>query len=321
MLKKLLTIRNGIILLLVVALFWVSSLLGLKVALPEVSIAAEPVLHVGSFGVTNSLLTTWIAMVILMLVAFFATRRIPKDLASASNQDLTPQNGFQNAIEMLIEGFYGMARNIGGNWAPKFFPIIMTMFLLVVVSNWSGLIPGFSSIGLLEHAEGDHVGYVVEGSVLTGTKAAEGQEGYILVPFVRAPSTDLNFPLALALVTVVLSQYFGFRALKVGYLKKFLNVSGFKDGFLVGLAQLLAGLLEIVSELAKIISLTFRLFGNIFAGEVLLGVVAFLIPYVISLPFYGLEVFVGFVQALVFFMLTLVFFSLATMGHGEAEHH
>ncbi len=320
MLKKLLTIRNGIILLLVVALFWVSSLLGLKVALPEVSIAAEPVLHVGSFGVTNSLLTTWIAMVILILVAFFATRRIPKDLASASNQDLTPQNGFQNAIEMLIEGFYGMARNIGGNWAPKFFPIIMTMFLLVVVSNWSGLIPGFSSIGLLEHAEGDHVGYVVEGSVLTGTKAAEGQEGYILVPFVRAPSTDLNFPLALALVTVVLSQYFGFRALKVGYLKKFLNVSGFKDGFLVGLAQLLAGLLEIVSELAKIISLTFRLFGNIFAGEVLLGVVAFLIPYVISLPFYGLEVFVGFVQALVFFMLTLVFFSLATMGHGEAEH-
>jgi F-type H+-transporting ATPase subunit a len=160
-----------------------------------------------------------------------------------------------------------------------------------------------------------------DGVFLTGTEAEQGEEGYVLVPFFRAPSTDLNFPLALALVTVVLSQYFGFKALKRGYLKKFFNISGFKKGVLVGIAELLAGLLEIVSEIAKIISLTFRLFGNILAGEVLLAVLAFLVPYLISVPFYGLEVFVGFVQALVFFMLSLVFFTLAVTAHGDEAHH
>jgi F-type H+-transporting ATPase subunit a len=222
---------------------------------------------------------------------------------------------------MVVEGFYGLATNIGGSWAPKFFPIIMTMFLFVILANFSGLIPGFSSIGLLEHAHAGEQGHVAKGIILTSEEAGVGEEGYVLIPFMRAPSTDLNFPLALALVTVVLSQYFGFRALKVGYLKKFFNVSGFKKGVLVGAAELLAGLLEIISEIAKIISLTFRLFGNILAGEVLLAVLAFLIPFLISVPFYGLEVFVGFVQALVFFMLSLVFFSLAVTGHGDEAHH
>jgi len=197
----------------------------------------------------------------------------------------------------------------------------MTMFLFVIVANFSGLLPGFGSIGLLEPAHAPQVGHVAEGVFLTGAEAGLAEEGYVIRPFFRAPSTDLNFPLALALVTVVLSQYFGFRALKLGYLKKFFDVSGFKKGVLVGGAQLLAGLLEIISEIAKIISLTFRLFGNILAGEVLLAVLAFLIPYLISVPFYGLEVFVGFVQALVFFMLTLVFFSLAVTGHGDEAHH
>jgi F-type H+-transporting ATPase subunit a len=319
--KKLFTVRSLLILLAVIALFVVSGLLGLEVVLPEVSLAAEPIFYIGSFGVTNSLLTSWLLMILLIVVAILATRRAPKNLESASNQSLVPQSGLQNALEMVVEGFYGLARNIGGSWAPKFFPIIMTMFLFVIVANFSGLIPGFGSIGLLEPAHGAQAGHVVEGVFLTGAKAGVGEEGYVLVPFFRAPSTDLNFPLALALVTVVLSQYFGLRALKFGYVKKFINFSGFKKGVLVGGAQLLAGLLEIVSEFAKIISLTFRLFGNILAGEVLLAVLAFLIPYLISVPFYGLEVFVGFVQALVFFMLTLVFFSLAVTGHGDEAHH
>ena len=321
MLKKLLTVRNLGILLLAIAVFAVSGWLGLKVVLPEVSIVAEPVFHIGSFAVTNSLLATWIAMLLLIVTALFATRRVRGDLKSASNQDLVPRSGLQNATEMLIEGFYGMVQGIGGRWASQFFPIVMSMFLLVIVANWSGLIPGFSSIGYLEPAHAGQVGHLANGSFLTNTKAAAGQEGYLLVPFLRAPSTDLNFPLALALVTVVLSQYFGFRASKLGYLKKFFNLSGFKSGFLVGAAMFFAGLLEIISEFAKIISLTFRLFGNIFAGEVLLAVVAFLVPYFVSLPFYGLEVFVGFVQALVFLMLPVVFFTLATAGHGEEAHH
>jgi len=320
-LKKLFTVRNLVILLLVVALFVVSGLLGLRVVLPEVSIAAEPVVHIAGFPVTNSLLTAWIAMLILILVAYFATKSYPQDLSTASNQELVP-SGFQNAVEMLIEGFYGLVKSVAGKWAPRFFPIVMTIFLFVIVSNWLGLIRGFGSIGWLEESHrADHPGYLVKGAILTAEKATPGEEGYVLVPLVRSPSTDLNFTIALALVTVILSQYFGLRALKVGYIKKFVNFSGFKGGFLVGFAQLLAGLLEIVSEFAKIISLSFRLFGNLFAGEVLLGVVAFLIPYIVSLPFYGLEVFVGFVQALVFMMLSLVFFTLATASHEAEEHH
>jgi F-type H+-transporting ATPase subunit a len=319
--KKLLTVRNLVILIGVIALFALTRILGISVVLPEVSLAAEPIFHIGSFAVTNSLLTSWLIMLLLIVLSLLVTRRMPKNLETANEAELVPQSGLQNAVEMIVEGFYGMARNIGGSWAPKFFPIIMTMFLFVILANFSGLIPGFSSIGLLEHPHGEQLGHVADGIILTSETPAAGEEGYVLIPFMRAPSTDLNFPLALALVTVVLSQYFGFRALKFGYLKKFFNVSGFKKGVLVGGAELLAGLLEIVSEIAKIISLTFRLFGNILAGEVLLAVLAFLIPFLISVPFYGLEVFVGFVQALVFFMLTLVFFSLAVVGHGDEAHH
>jgi F-type H+-transporting ATPase subunit a len=319
--NKLFTTRNLVILLLVIALFVVSGLLGLKVVLPEVSIAAEPVLHIGSFTITNSLLTAWLAMVILIVIALLATRHIPRDLATASNQDLVPA-GLQNVVEMLVDGFYGIVKTIGGAWAPRFFPIVMTIFLFVVLSNWLGLVPGFGSIGLLEHPHNpDTTGYVARGVVLTAERAPDAHEGYILVPFFRAPSTDLNFTLALALASVALSQYFGIQALRLGYFKRFFNLGGFKDGALMGIAELLASMLELIAEFAKIISFSFRLFGNIFAGEVLLGVVAFLIPYIVSLPFYGLEVFVGFIQAVVFMMLTLVFFASATAGHGGEEHH
>jgi len=317
-LKKLFTIRNLVILLLVVALFVVSGMLGLKVPLPEVSIAAETVIHLGPIQITNALLTAWVAMILLIIVAYFATRSIPKDLSSASTGDLVP-SGFQNVVEMLIEGFHGMVKSIAGHWTPQFFPIVMTIFLFVVLSNWLGLIPGFGSIGLLEPAHNaEATSYVAHGAILT---AKPVHDGYILVPFFRAPSTDLNFTLALALVSVVLSQYFGIRALRLSYFKRFFNFGGFKDGALMGIAELFAGLLEIIAEFAKIISFSFRLFGNIFAGEVLLSVVAFLIPYIVSLPFYGLEVFVGFIQAIVFMMLTLVFFASATIGHGSEEHH
>jgi F-type H+-transporting ATPase subunit a len=319
-LRRLFTTRNLVILLLIIALFVVSGLLGLRVVMPEVSIAAEPIFHIGSFPVTNSLLTAWIAMLILIVLAYFATRDIPRDLEAASNQELMP-GGLLNAAEMLIEGFYGLVRSVGGAWAPRFFPIVMTIFLFVITSNWLGLVPGFGSIGLLEHPHNpDTTGYIARGAILTAERASEGHEGYVLVPFFRAPSTDLNFTLALALVSVALSQYFGVRALRLGYFKRFLNLGGFKQGVLMGVAELFAGALELIAEFAKIISFSFRLFGNIFAGEVLLGVVAFLIPYIASLPFYGLEVFVGFIQAVVFMMLSLVFFASATAGHGSEGH-
>ncbi len=320
MLKKLLTIRNGMILLAAIALFVVSGMVGLKVPPPEVSLAAEPILHIGGFAVTNALLTTWIVMILLIVAAFITTRRYPRDLEKAKNSDLVP-GGFGNFVEWMIEGLYGFSKEVAGSWVSKFFPIVMTIFLIIVLSNWIGLIPGVSTIGFLEHPQAaGNAGLVANGPFLTAEKAQQG-EGYILVPFLRAPSTDLNFTVALALVAVFLAQYFGIRAQKLGYFKKFFDLSGFKQGAMMGAIQFFVGLLEIVSELARIISFSFRLFGNVFAGEILLMVLAFLIPYLVSLPFYGLELFIGFIQAFVFMMLALTFFTLATMGHGEEEHH
>ncbi len=327
MLKKLFTVRTLVILLLIAAPFVVSSLLGLKVPSPVVSLAAEPIFHFGPLTITNAVFTAWIVMILLILLAIFATRRIPKDLAQATNQELVP-SGLQNFMEIVVEALYNMAHSIGGRWTPKFFPIVASIFLFVIVSNWLGLVPGVGSIGVLEHP---HVvgqaGYIANGAILTGVEApppAEGEkhgEGYIVVPFFRPPSTDLNFTIGLGLLVVALSQYFGMKALGPGYFKKFFDVSGFKKGAFDGVVGLFVSILELISEIARILSFGFRLFGNIFAGEVLLGVMAFLIPYIASLPFYGLELFVGFIQAAVFMMLALVFFAMATVGHGAEEHH
>jgi F-type H+-transporting ATPase subunit a len=295
--KKLFTTRNVIILIGIVLLFVVSRLLGLQVGVPEVSIKAEPIFSIGSFQVTNSLFTAWLVMIVLIVLSWAATRRMPKDYSTASNADLVP-SGLQNAIEMVVEGFYRLVKDMSGAWTSRFFPIVMTIFLFVIAANWLSLLPGFGSIGILHPAEG-----------------AAGVTHPVLTPIFRSPSADLNFTIALALVAVVLTQYFGARALKRGYFHRFFDFSGFKDGVLVGIAQTFAGLLELMGEFTKIISFSFRLFGNIFAGEVLLAVMAFLVPYIITLPFLGLELFVGFIQAVVFMMLTLVFFINATSGH------
>ena len=199
-------------------------------------------------------------------------------------------SGFGNFIEMVVEGLHGLAQSVAGKWTATFFPIVMTIFLIVIVSNWFGLLPGVGTIGWLEHPHSTEIhGYVANGIVMTAEPAPHGDEGVILVPFFRAPSTDLNFTLALALIAVVLSQYFGVKAQKLGYFKKFFDFSGFKQGALMGVIMVFVGLLELIAEFARIISFSFRLFGNIFAGEVLLLVMAFLIPYIVSLPFYGLE--------------------------------
>ena len=335
MLKKLFTIRNLVILVLVIALFVVSGLLGLKVPNPVISLAAEPIFHIGPLAISNALFTAWIIMILLILLAYFSTRRMPKDLDRASNQDLVP-SGLQNVMEWLVEILYNFIEGIAGHWTARFFPIVVTIFFFVLVSNWFGLLPGVGSIGILEHPhKAGEAGFIAKGPILTGIEAeaaledkaaAEHEEaahsaGYIVVPYLRAPSTDLNFTLALAIMSVVMTQYWGARALRGSYFKKFFDLSGFKHGAFDGVVGLFVSVLELISEFAKIISFSFRLFGNIFAGEVLLGVMAFLIPYITSLPFYGLEVFIGFIQAVVFMMLTLVFFVIATLGHGSEEHH
>ncbi len=311
-----------------VALFAVTRLFLPPVIMPAIIIAPEVVLHLGGFGVTNTLLATWVTMLVLIVLSALATRRM----------ELVPRSRLQNLYEMIIEGFYKIVEDIvGPEWARTFFPIVMTIFLFIVTSNWLGLTPLYGGFGVLEHAHEGQQGYEVQwvgsvgiltGELATGTAEAAATEqgeaehgseahaseetssGYILAPLFRSAATDLNTTIGLALVSVILTQYFGLRAQGLKYLRKFF---AFRPNPM-GLIETFVGLLELVSEFAKIISFSFRLFGNIFAGEVLLGVIAFLIPYVVSLPFYGLELVFGLIQAVIFMMLTVAFFKIAVSG-------
>jgi len=228
-------------------------------------------------------------------------------------------SGLQNLFELMVEALHNMVKTVAGHWTPKFFPIVATIFIFLLFSNWSGLLPGVGTIGWLEHPHSEgQTGFEANGAILTANEV-EGHDGYIVVPFFRAPSSDLNLTLALAVITVVLTQFYGVRSQGGRYFKKFFDISGFKNGVLMGVIGVFVGILELIGELSRLLSFSFRLFGNIFAGEVLLLVMAFLIPYIVSLPFYGLEIFVGFIQAAVFMMLAVVFMNMATHGHGGHE--
>ncbi|MBI3577663.1 F0F1 ATP synthase subunit A [Candidatus Gottesmanbacteria bacterium] len=193
----------------------------------------------------------------------------------------------QLVAELLVGGLRSLFASVMGNQVNRFFPVLATFFIFILFLNWVGLTPGVGTIGF-HTLEGGKVGFV---------------------PLFRAGTADLNTTLALALVAIVVIQWSGFASLGISYLKKFINVTSPINFFV--------GMLELVSEVSKIISFAFRLFGNIFAGEVLLTVIAFLIPIIAPIPFLGLELFVGVIQALVFSMLTSVFLLLATTGHGE----
>ncbi len=247
----------------------------------EISLAAEPIFHIGSFSITNTLLVTLFLSLFIIVSSFILKSKLK----------LVP-GGFQNVIEYVLEAFLNLIDGVTQDreQSKKFFPLVMTIFIFVILSNWVELIPGLGTIGLNEEIHGKTV----------------------LVPFLRSASADLNVTLAIALVSVFTVQFMGITT--IGILKyggKFF-VSPFKKPYFLGT---FVGVLEIVSEVAKIISFSFRLFGNIFAGEVLLIVMLNLVPYFIPLPFLMMELFVGFIQALVFSMLTLVFLKMAVTEH------
>lgn len=249
----------------------------------EISIAAEKLFSLGALPVTNALL---IGVIVSGLLIFFITR-VTKRL------ELVPK-GLQNLIEIIFEALLDLVESVTQDkkQARQFFPLIATIFLFVLISNWAGLLPGLGTIGLLHETAGHPT----------------------IIPFLRSTSADLNFTLALSLITVLTVQFTGIAALGiVKYGKKFF-VSPLHKPYVIGTV---VGILELVSELGKTISFTFRLFGNVFAGEVLLTVMLHLVPYFLPLPFMFLEVFVGFIQAVVFAMLTLVFLKMATI---PAEH-
>lgn len=284
----------------------------------HISLRAENLFTIGGiFPVTNSLLTTWIVMLLLVILAF----RIKSNISKIPGY-------MQSVFEMLIGTLYDMFGEILRDKNDKYFPFLMTIFLMVISLNWSGLLPGVGTIGFYEKKEEvkQNIVYAKESNrqILTENKkteeeiigedlkkeqdAGEKHESSVFVPVFRSGTADLNMTIALAIMAVGSIQIAGFTNLGVSYLKKFFNFSNPIYTFV--------GLLELISEFSKIISFSFRLFGNIFAGEVLLTVIAFLIPILAPLPFLGLEVFVGFIQALVFSMLTAIFLSTA-MAHEE----
>jgi F-type H+-transporting ATPase subunit a len=299
--------------------------------LPHVQLPAEVLSErplftipvIGEIYLTNTLLATLFADVILILLALVIRGAIKKG-------DLI-LGGIAGAVEGILEALYSLAETSAGKWAKSIFPWMATIFLLVLVVNWMELIPGVDSIGLLHQ---DEHGYPVEQvgqlgdtaimTILPQSEAAEGDhsESFGVIPFLRVASTDLNFTVALAIIAVVMTQVFGVRALGFSYFTKFFNVKSLFTKPIFGVIDFAVGILELVSEFSKIISFSFRLFGNIFAGSVLLFVIGSLVPVLAQSGFLMLEFFVGMIQAIVFGMLTMVFMSQATVGHGhEAEQH
>lgn len=198
--------------------------------------------------------------------------------------------GLQNFFEMIVEGGYQMVDDLAHDKARVFFPYVMTFFLFIITANWLGLFPGFGTLGI-------------------NKPSGSGVE---FIPLFRSINSDLNTTLALALLSAFLTHMYAIRYLGVlDYLKRWVSLNPI---------FLFIGLLELVSEVTKIISLSFRLFGNIFAGEVVLSTISSIFAFVIPLPFYFLEIIVGFVQAAVFMMLTLVFMMLLSQKHVSEEH-
>ncbi len=293
------------------------------VQLPAESISENPLFNlplIGEIYLTNTLVAVAIADVLLLALAFAIRRAIKRG-------DLV-LTGISGVVEAILEALYDLAESTAGKWAKSIFPWMATIVLLVLVVNWMELIPGVDSIGLLHHSE---EGYPVQTIAQVGgleikaivKEAAGGEAGagelYSVVPYVRVASTDLNFTIALALISVFMTQVYGVRALGISYFTKFFNFKTLFTKPMFGVIDFGVGLLELVSEFSKILSFSFRLFGNIFAGSVLLFVIGSLVPVFAQTIFLMLEFFVGIIQAIVFGMLTMVFMAQATAGHGHEE--
>jgi len=411
-------------LIIIAALAWI--VVGLIVARgpqPEIIVPAEVITKAGFLNISNTMIASWAAMFILIVVSFLATR----------SMKLIP-SGIQNFMESVIDFLVGQMEDIAGaSNTRRFFPIIATFFIFILLSNWMGLLPFFNAIGKTEdigheifheievhqednkpfdeeiahaggwlvddtgiglvrpnaddahfemgagadtpvspgealdkyivflaetftdfeskdyadeEADGGHGPVAVTPAMLGAAIAAleadsdapnllpgdhghgvpsnllgeelivggidfPGQKLALIIPLFRSAFSDVNNTLAVALISFVMVEFWGLQSLGLGYLKKFFNFSGLIPAFV--------GILELLSEFIRIISFAFRLFGNIFAGEVLILMLTFLLPFLIVDIIYGLELFVGFIQAAVFALLTLVFAVMAVEHHDE-EH-
>lgn len=236
-------------------------------------------LGITDFAITNTMLSAWFASIVIIL--FF--------VAGSGKKSLIPGR-FQSLIETLYEAIISFASAVlGPEMARRTFPVVATIFFFVLFNAWLALLPFYHFIG-----------FIVSG------------ESELAIHLVRPAGTDLNMPLALALVSFFFVEYWGIRAHGLGYLKKFFAFGSiFSKGLFRGVIDLFVGFLELVSEFIRIVSFTFRLFGNMTAGEILVVMITFLVPLVISNLVYGLELLIGLIQAVIFAGLTLVFLSVA----------
>lgn len=380
-------IKKRYILLLIVVLMIVfgSIIAYTRPVLPFIQLPGEPypgteglmpAFLFNNAGLLNTFIATLVAWAVVLLLVFTLRAR-------SRTADEVP-TGFYNLFEMVLEGAYNFAQNIAGPKVKEFFPYFMSFILIILVSNWMGLIPGYDSIGLWEHkphftalkvekeliaaaeaagVEVDHAALeeamheaelaedeanawglrdglflIRADNAIEGAPIEHDSHGYAIgrnpeaadwtiVPFLRPASTDLNFTLAFALIAMVMVQYYGFKHQGFSYLNKFFPFleKGWGDKVKrdpIKAIDPAVGLLELVSEISKILSFSFRLLGNMFAGMVLLFVMAYILS-VLNVAFFGLEFFVGVIQAVVFGLLTLIFMNSATEHHGGGgeEHH
>lgn len=258
----------------------------------ENTLYAEPIFHVGHFPITNSMINSWLVVLIVIALAWSLKGKIRK----------VPR-GLQNLLEMVFEALFGIFDSVTGNRQKtlKFAPFVLTFFFFVLINNWMGLLPGLGSIGQIVQ-EGEHK---------------------LFIPYLRGATADLNTTLALATLGVVASHIIG--VVMLGwwkYLNKFINIKVLLEipkrviknptVLLINPSKFFVGLIEIVGELSKIASLSFRLFGNIFAGEVLLASMSAIFAFALPIPFIFLEIIVGLIQALIFSILVLIYITTAT---------
>lgn len=263
-------------------------------------LAAETLFTIGKFPITNSYVNSTVALIILVVVSFLIKTNLK-----------TVPGRFQCAVELILENLLSFFDQVTNDRekSKRFLPLVGTLFIFILISNWMGLLPGTGSIGVWE-MHGDEIE---------------------LIPLLRPAMSDLNLTLAMALVSIVVSHLLGIVTL--GFFvhwNKFIQLGTFWKAvktfnplkILIAMVEFVVGIIEFFSEIAKVISLSLRLFGNIFAGEVLITVISSLIAFVAPLPFMILEIIVGIVQATVFSLLTLVYLSIATTAphHDEEEH-
>ncbi len=307
-----------------ILLFSILTIIGTNIIAPvrpHIQVAPEAITEkplvtlpwIGEIPFTNTLIATVLVDIIIILIAYSIYRWSKKG-------SLIP-SGIAGAFETLLDLLYNLTESSAGRWAKKIFPWFATFIILVLFNNLIKLLPGFESIGILEPIDNGAPAQHLFGNVYTikaGTAAVGA--GYTVKAFLRGASTDLNFTVALAIISVFMTQVIGVQAQGPRYFSKFFNTLTIFKKPIFGFMDFIVGLLELISECAKLLSFSFRLFGVMFSGVVLVAIVGSMLPVFFPSLIYMFELFMGVIQAFVFGMLTMVFMAQATQGHGSEEH-